>query len=60
MPIAWTERSLTFAVPKSFMNARTLFFKAADSREPVRSVEDFYDRGDALPLGRASLCAILG
>ena len=58
--LAWTERSLTLAVPKSFMNARTLFFKASDSREPVRSVEDFYDRGDALPLGRASLCAILG
>jgi hypothetical protein len=30
----------------------TVWFKAADSREPICSVEDFYEKGDAAPLGR--------
>ena len=30
----------------------TVWFKAADSREPIASVEDFYDKGDVAPLGR--------
>lgn len=30
----------------------TIWFKAVDSREPIGSVEDFYDKGDAAPLGR--------
>ncbi len=30
----------------------TVWFKAADSREPICSVEDFYEKGDSAPLGR--------
>ena len=30
----------------------TMWFKVADSREEYRSIEDFYDKGDAVPLGR--------
>ena len=30
----------------------TLWFKVADSREPIASTEDFYDHGDVAPLGR--------
>jgi hypothetical protein len=30
----------------------TVWFKAADSWEPICSVEDFYEKGDAAPLGR--------
>ena len=30
----------------------TLWFKVADSTEELTSVEDFYDKGDAAPLGR--------
>ena len=30
----------------------TLWFKVADSREPITSTEDFYDHGDVAPLGR--------
>lgn len=30
----------------------TVWFKAADATEPITSVEDFYDKGDAAPLGR--------
>ena len=29
-----------------------MWFKVADSREAYKSVEDFYDKGDAVPLGR--------
>ena len=32
--------------------AFTLWFKVADSRSVIRTVEDFYDQGDAAPLGR--------
>ncbi len=30
----------------------TIWFKAADSRDEIVSIEDFYDKGDAAPLGR--------
>ncbi len=30
----------------------TVWFKAADSTEELTSIEDFYDKGDAAPLGR--------
>ncbi len=30
----------------------TLWFKVADSREAYTAIEDFYDKGDAVPLGR--------
>lgn len=30
----------------------TVWFKAVDSREPIRTVADLYDKGDAAPLGR--------
>ncbi|MBQ9431806.1 MAG: hypothetical protein IJU44_09675 [Kiritimatiellae bacterium] len=30
----------------------TLWFKVADSTEEIKTVADFYDRGDAAPLGR--------
>lgn len=30
----------------------TLWFKVADSTAPLQTIEDFYDKGDAAPLGR--------
>ena len=30
----------------------TVWFKVADSTEELTSIEDFYDKGDAAPLGR--------
>ena len=48
--------ALTLSVPRSALGVAgrpfTLWFKAADSRSAVSSVEDFYDQGDAAPLGR--------
>ena len=36
----------------------TLWFKAADSREEYRNIEDFYDSGVVLPLGRLNFTYI--
>jgi len=30
-----------------------IWFKVADSSEPYRVIDDFYDKGDVLPMGRA-------
>ena len=40
-------------VPLSAVTGPAVDFKAADSREEIRSPEDFYDHGDVLPLGYA-------
>ena len=50
------DRTLTLTVPRAALGLAhddfTLWFKAADSTEAYRTVEDFYDKGDVAPLGR--------
>jgi hypothetical protein len=47
---------MMIAVPKNMLgisgNTITLEFKWADSREAYESLEDFYENGDAMPIGR--------
>ncbi len=47
-------------VPLSAVTGPAVDFKAADSREEIRSPEDFYDHGDVLPLGYAWYRVVLG
>lgn len=57
-PIPYTVDgdTITFRVPRAALGltapAFTLWFKAADSTAPIATVADFYDHGDAAPLGR--------
>lgn len=50
------EHTMRILVPRKAMGldhaSFTLWFKVADSREAYTAVEDFYDKGDAAPLGR--------
>lgn len=46
------ENSVTYHIPCSLLPKGTLWVKAADSREPIRTGEDFYDHGDSVPVGR--------
>lgn len=49
------ENELTVSVLLSDLDLEdnfTIWFKVADSREAISSVEDFYDKGDTAPLGR--------
>ena len=59
VPLTCTDNTLTVTVPKTVLNGERLYMKACDSREAVTSAEDFYDHGDALPLGYADVCVIL-
>ncbi len=59
VPMTVTEHRLTVTVPKAVLDADELFLKAADSRKVIETVEDFYDRGDVLPMGRANFRIIL-
>jgi hypothetical protein len=47
------ENRVTVTVPAERITGPYLDFKAADSREEIRTPEDFYDHGDVLPLGYA-------
>ena len=58
VPLTCTDNTLTVTVPKTVLNGERLYMKACDSREAVTSAEDFYDHGDALPLGYADVCVI--
>ena len=53
------ERTLTLRIPRTALGIDrddfTLWLKAADSTLPYHSIEDFYDLGAALPLGRPNL-----
>ncbi len=60
VPMIVTEHSLTVTVPKTVLSAGTLHLKAADSREAIVTVEDFYDHGDVIPMGRADFCVNFG
>ena len=50
------ENTFTLTVPRAAVGIAdgpfTLWFKVADSTEAYAAVEDFYDKGDAAPLGR--------
>ena len=50
------ENTFTLTVPRAAIGIAdgpfTLWFKVADSTEAYAAVEDFYDKGDAAPLGR--------
>ncbi len=59
VPLECTDNTLTVKVPKELLNSDTLYMKVCDSREEIVSVEDFYDHGDVLPMGRADFCVIL-
>ena len=59
VPMSCSENVLSVSVPKSVMNGDVLYLKACDSRDPIVSVEDFYDHGDVIPMGRADFCVIL-
>lgn len=51
----WVEENkLTVELPLSALNTiqSTIWFKVADSTEEITSIEDFYDKGDAAPIGR--------
>ena len=47
---------IKFVVPRAAIGLDhadfTLWFKVADSTEAYTTIEDFYDKGDAAPLGR--------
>lgn len=47
-----TEYSVTYHIPRSLLPQGILWFKAADSCEPIRCGEDFYNKGDTIPAGR--------
>lgn len=59
VPMTLTDNTLTVTVPKTILNSTKLYLKAADSRTPVTTVEDFYDHGDVIPMGRADFCVII-
>ena len=41
------------------IGADTLYLKACDSRDEIKTVEDFYDHGHVLPIGRADFKVII-
>lgn len=59
VPVNYTENTLSVTVPKNLLNGEKLYLKVCDSREEITAVEDFYDHGDVLPMGRADFCVIL-
>lgn len=59
VPLEYTDNSVSVSVPKRLLGTE-LYLKACDSREPITCVEDFYDHGDVLPLGRAFFHITLG
>lgn len=46
------EDCVTYHIPKNLLPKGVLWVKAADSRESIRTGEDFYDHGDTIPAGR--------
>ncbi|MCQ2432004.1 MAG: hypothetical protein MJ175_05295 [Clostridia bacterium] len=46
------DDSVEYRIPAELLPGGELWVKAADSREPIRRGEDFYDRGDCVPAGR--------
>lgn len=46
------EDYITYRIPRTLLPKGKLWVKAADSREPIRCGEDFYDKGDTVPAGR--------
>ena len=59
VPMAFSDNSITFTVPKEIIGTDTLYLKACDSRDEIKTVEDFYDHGHVLPIGRADFKAII-
>jgi hypothetical protein len=59
VPMAFSDNSITFTVPKEIIGAGTLYLKACDSHEEIKTVEDFYDHGHVLPIGRADFKVII-
>ena len=56
IPYELDGNTLRVSVPRTLIGIDhpgfTLWFKVADSTETYTAIEDFYDKGDALPLGR--------
>lgn len=46
------EDFVAYSIPRNLLPKGNLWFKAADSRESIRTGEDFYDHGDCVPVGR--------
>jgi len=46
-------------IPLAAVTGASVDFKAGDSREEIRTPEDFYDHGDVLPLGYARYRVVL-
>lgn len=56
IPAVFTADSICVTIPCDNVTAgESIYIKAADSREPIVSAEDFYDKGDVLPLGYAEI-----
>ena len=56
IPAVFTADSICVTIPCDNAAAgESIYIKAADSREPIMSAEDFYDKGDVLPLGYAEI-----
>lgn len=58
IPCSVKGKSVSYEVKKSELGitgAAELYLKAADSRSLYSSEEDFYDKGDAFPLGRLNI-----
>lgn len=50
-----SDRKIKISVPLEIIGDKSeILFKVGDSREAFSSVEDFYDKGDVLPMGRPS------
>ena len=56
IPCVVSGDSILMTIPRRALGLAgcdfTLWFKAADSREQIATIMDFYDHGDVAPLGR--------
>ena len=56
IPTEFTDNSISVTIPWDGVKVgESIYLKAADSREKIASAEDFYDKGDVLPLGYAEI-----